>query len=305
MRHHKVVTEASPASNLSLRWLLPGYALMVSGLVFVTSAPLPQRLEVGLHFALIALAAWCFEAACSRLGKRGQALRPLAAGVLLLLTYSALGRALPWLMPEDREWYLMAFDRQYLGYLWEDWWGPFLHAGFTDLLALVYGSFYLMPFVYGLCLARSGDWLGLQQGPDRLLAGFLLSFCGYLLCAARSPYGFEAFALELPTYGIFPAIHTTLVETSWTKRDCVPSGHTMMSLYLAWFSAHRSPKFARVAIPWALLTVVATLYLRYHYLIDVLLGILACGIWIVLSERFFGRLKELQKPHQASLESTT
>ncbi len=121
-----------------------------------------------------------------------------------------------------------------------------------------------------------------------MILGFLLSYCGYMLMPVRSPYAFLHYATPLPTLGLRPILHGHLINTSWTKRDCFPSGHTMMSAYIAWLAWTRLRPAALLFIPWSFLTIVATLYLRYHYLGDVLAGLVACLGWIWISERLFG-----------------
>jgi membrane-associated phospholipid phosphatase len=64
------------------------------------------------------------------------------------------------------------------------------------------------------------------------------------------------------------------------QRDCFPSGHTEMTI----ISIYLSLKFKQ-SIRWIILIVgisliIATVYLRYHYVIDIIAGII-CAILVI------------------------
>lgn len=281
----------APAPSQSLGLLLPAFCALVLLLVAGTAAAgrLPGAGRVAGVWAGLGLAGLLLERLARRFDPdRALALRVVAALGLLVAVYSALGLVLPWLLPEDREWQLLAFDRRFLGYTWEGLWGPVAAPLLTDVLAVVYASFYLCPLVLLAALARRHDREGVAGGLDRILLGFLLSYCGYLLVPARSPWLVEAYAGPLPSLGLQPWIHGRLLAHSPTVRDCFPSGHAMLTAYVAWLAWGRLRPLFPLFLAWALLTAAATVYLRYHYLVDVLCGLLACLAWILLSERVLG-----------------
>lgn len=277
---------------LSLSLFVPAFCGLLCLLMLLSEAPVVDASVAILNFAGLGVASLIADLVATRWPHWRKFIHPVAAGALIFLIYSALSLAIPWLIPEEREWFLLGFDRRWLGYFWESWWSGFNHPLLSDGLQLLYVSFYLFPFLFGLRLAWKRDWSGLYSGTDRLILGFLLCYCGYMLVPTRSPYAFVEYSEPLLSYGLQPKLHAALVETAWTKRDCFPSGHTMMSVYLAWLGWQRVRELSWILIPWAVLTVVATLYLRYHFLIDVLVGLATCAGWIWLSERLFGRFRE-------------
>ena len=71
-----------------------------------------------------------------------------------------------------------------------------------------------------------------------------------------------------------PAGVTNAVAAAGAARDAFPSGHAMMTLVAMWWSWRQ-----RLRLRWALsvigvLLILATVYLRYHYVVDVLAGAL-------------------------------
>lgn len=274
---------------------------MVVGLVLLFPAAYPSAGSSGGVFALLAAVSLAGALLARRLPALAPGILVLGAAGLLLSVYSGLSLVAPWLLPEDREWFLIHVDRVALGYTWEAAWSWLQSPALTDLMQAVYTSFYAFPLVLAAALARRRDWEGLYGGLDRLILGFLISYCGYLLVPARSPYEFLEFADPLPTLGLQPVLHGEIILRSLTKRDCFPSGHTMMSLYVAWLSWVRVREVLWITLPWALLTVTATLYLRYHYLIDVLAGVAAFAIYVPLSNFLFGSFR---RPATAGADAT-
>ena len=269
---------------------------MVCVLVILSGAPNPLAWSAIVNFFGLGVASIVADLIATRWQNFRKIIHPVCSGAIIFSLYSALSKVIPWTLPEDREWFLLKFDRRYFDYFWEDWWGEINHPLISDGLQIVYVCFYLFPFLFGLRLAWRKDWNGLYSGTDRLILGFLLSYCGYLLMPTRSPYAFVEYANPILSSGLQGELHNSLVETAWTKRDCFPSGHTMMSTYLAWLGWQRVRELSWLLIPWACLTVIATLYLRYHFLIDVVCGLLASASWIYLSEKLFGRFRDVPRP---------
>jgi membrane-associated phospholipid phosphatase len=107
-----------------------------------------------------------------------------------------------------------------------------------------------------------------------LTLGFLVSYVGYLIVPARGPRFLLRYLQHLPLQGLwfFHSMQGGLDRLESIAYDCFPSGHTELTL-LAWWSSRRFagslfwPYFAYTSS-----IIFATVYLRYHYTIDVLAG---------------------------------
>jgi len=70
--------------------------------------------------------------------------------------------------------------------------------------------------------------------------------------------------------------------------DCFPSGHTELTILAWWSSRMVSNRLFKVYFAYTPLIIFATVYLRYHYSVDVLAGaVLAAGL--ILSAPVFYR----------------
>jgi len=86
-------------------------------------------------------------------------------------------------------------------------------------------------------------------------------------------------------------IQQSLNSLEHNKTDAFPSGHTavaLVTLFFAWKYQQRA--LFRVLVPAVSALIVSTVYLRYHYVIDVIAGVLLALLTIFISpwtHRFF------------------
>lgn len=88
---------------------------------------------------------------------------------------------------------------------------------------------------------------------------------------------------------VFTAVRDLLDAASNMARDCFPSGHTLVA-YLTVVLAYRylRSRFLLFLV-WSVLLAFSTVYLRYHYVVDILAGAgLAAGIHLFLLPVFEG-----------------
>ena len=96
--------------------------------------------------------------------------------------------------------------------------------------------------------------------------------------------------MPLETSSVARAISQTINRLENTKLDAFPSGHTMITtavLIVAW---RRFRKLFWFLLPVAILLILSTMYCRYHYLVDVLAGIVLAFATVPLGDRLYDRL---------------
>lgn len=184
---------------------------------------------------------------------------------------------------------LIELDRWIFGSNPTQWISQFAHPFITEILQLAYTSYYLFFIALFFELYRRKNRLEFQSGAFLVTYGFYLSYIGYLVFPAIGPrftlHDFFATNTELP--GIFLTEYLREIVNSgggiphgaanpadYVNRDAFPSGHTqltMVALYVAFTT--------RANVRWWLLIggsllIVSTVYMRYHYVIDVFAGML-------------------------------
>jgi membrane-associated phospholipid phosphatase len=78
-------------------------------------------------------------------------------------------------------------------------------------------------------------------------------------------------------------IHDALNLLEGIKRDAFPSGHTSVALLSLYYAVRFTPRLVPVIAPGVFLMILSTMYLRYHYLVDVLAGIALAGLCVALT----------------------
>ncbi|MGE5351742.1 MAG: phosphatase PAP2 family protein [Acidobacteriota bacterium] len=156
---------------------------------------------------------------------------------------------------------------------------PFL----TEILQIAYGSFYLLPIILGVNLMMQKRLTALDFSVFSVVYGFFLSYYGYFLLPAIGPrftlHDFNNLNNELP--GLFltnflrEVVNTgesipagTPNPAAIVQRDVFPSGHTEMTLIVMYLAYKFKVKSRYFLIPIGTLLIIATVYMRYHYVID-------------------------------------
>lgn len=228
---------------------------------------------------------------------RGQLVKnTFAAGLLYRLTitgvvqlsYFMLRRLLPVANPNTLDWDLYHLDLALFGVepamAFDAWvtpatteWFAFFYFGYFLLLAA-----HILPIVL---LSRQRQLLG------EFTFGLLVVFCtGHLLYMLVPGYGpflamADEFERQLPQ-GVWMDLVLTTVDSGGAQKDIFPSIHTAAPTFIALFSfrhRHRIPfKYTWLPVSFFVLNIIgATMFLRWHYLIDVLAGLTlgATALW--------------------------
>jgi membrane-associated phospholipid phosphatase len=150
----------------------------------------------------------------------------------------------------------------------------------TEVLQLAYTL-----FVPCAMLIAALFWI-MRRYPDfRFYAfvvslGFLASYLGYLAVPVRGPRFFLPHLQHTELHGLwlFENMQRFLDRLESAHYDCFPSGHTELTM-IAWWSSRRiSMKLFAAYSVYTILIVFATIYLRYHYTIDVFAGAILAAI---------------------------
>ena len=205
--------------------------------------------------------------------------------VTIFLTFYLGFLALPFyataVHPHSYEAELIWFDQVLFGMPVANFLEPYLVKGLTDFAQFCYASHYLLPFVLMGLLLADGKTLEAEYLAAAVSLVVLTGFTLYIAVPARSPYVL-AYALKdgpiqfvgpipMTTWG--QAIRDWLNQYEAFKYDCFPSGHTQLSLTVligSWRYHRRSFPFFLVVVSGLIF---ATLYLRYHYVIDLAAGV--------------------------------
>ena len=89
---------------------------------------------------------------------------------------------------------------------------------------------------------------------------------------------------------LFQTVRETLDRAEGLTRDCFPSGHTEITLLAVYYARRFHPKIFRFFLPLGIAIVMSTVYLRYHYVVDVVAGALLALAVVLSARRLFRAL---------------
>jgi membrane-associated phospholipid phosphatase len=207
----------------------------------------------------------------------------------ILLTFKEIYFFINLLNLPDYDWVLIKIDQIIFGehptYVLE----RISHPILTEILQIAYSTFYFFPIILAYDFYRRGDILTYRYIVATVVYGFYLSYIGYLLVPAIGPrftlHDFSNLDVELP--GLFLTKPLRWVINTgesippgvpnpeeFAQRDAFPSGHTQLTLVVMYLSAVLNSRTKYLLIPVGVLLIFSTVYLRYHYVIDLIAGFL-------------------------------
>jgi len=203
----------------------------------------------------------------------------------ILAIFELLGGITPYVRP-DIDNLLIKVDMVLFGVHPTVWIEDFFIPWVADILALAYISYYFIPLILMLILYFRGRADEFFLTASTLLLGYYICYIAYILMPAVGPRFTLASMQQIPLNGgiITNTIVDILNALEGNKRDCFPSGHTQIVLVSLWFAfKYRRPLFW-IYLPVIIALIISTVYLRYHYVIDLIAGIAAAGINILLGQ---------------------
>jgi membrane-associated phospholipid phosphatase len=250
----------------------------------------PQGWKLLMLFIPLVLLALALAETRRRWGKMGvvRFLCDFSPVFFVIVIYELLGGIIPYLRPEVDD-LLMKIDLALFGVHPTIWLERFFVPWLADILALAYAAYYFIPVVLIFILYFWGKEEEFSMTICTLLLGYYLSFVGYVTMPTIGPRFTLASLYNVPLQGgvMSESLINILNAIEGTKMDCFPSGHTQMTLISLWFAfVYRRPLFW-IYLPLSIVLIFSTVYLRYHYVIDVAAGFAFAGITLLLGPRLW------------------
>lgn len=146
----------------------------------------------------------------------------------------------------------------------------------TEYLQIVYSLFIPALLLVALVLWRRRRMGEFRRYAFLIALGFLFSYLFYFLVPARGPRFLIGHLHQSNFDGVWMAgwFRDLLDRLEGIHYDCFPSGHTLLTL-LAWWTTRRLSRYLFLAFTiFTASQIISTVYLRYHYAVDLLAGAL-------------------------------
>jgi membrane-associated phospholipid phosphatase len=224
--------------------------------------------------------------------KRRPEFRPLAhfrnwyPAFLVTVPYRELSILIPQIQPHDIDDVLIRLDYFIFHVHPTVFIERFEMPVLTDVFQVVYCSYYFLPILLGLVVYLRRDSRDFIHVIFAILFSFYVTYVGYILFPAVGP----RFSLyHLQTTALVGCVVTLPIRESlnWLEhimRDAFPSGHTMLALIVLFYTWRYEKRLLFLFAPIASMIIVSTIYLRYHYAVDVLAGMILAVPTVVAVE---------------------
>ena len=162
----------------------------------------------------------------------------------------------------------------------------------TEFLQVVYTLFVPAVLYIAWALWRKGRTGDFQYYAFLIAMGFLVSYVGYILVPARGPRFLLNHLQHFPLRGLwlFQAMQSALDRLESAHYDCFPSGHTELTMLAWWGSRMVSRRWFWTYLAYTPCIIFATVYLRYHYTVDLLAGIVTAVVLILTAPMLYQKL---------------
>ncbi len=215
--------------------------------------------------------------------------------VILLMYYSLWGNATHLLVTRDRDAMLIAWDQRLFGCQPSVALQRIVTPGLTAWMEFAYFFHILnIPIVACFIYLRRPRLRFREMMCGAVVVTFA-GLVGYVLVPAIGPMYTLAVQFTVPLsqpYEVFSR-ETAFMDFARIQRDCFPSLHVGLS-FVVWIYAWRNSKrLFWILAPLVLSLWFSTVYLRFHYLVDVLAGFFLAPLCFAFSNWMFKRFGEV------------
>jgi membrane-associated phospholipid phosphatase len=170
---------------------------------------------------------------------------------------------------------------------------------FAELMYLGYFSYYLL--IIGIPVLTY-----IKLGPAKseqiifiVINSFYLYYLFFILIPVAGPqFYFLSSLANLPDGYIFGYLVRSVQALGEAPTGAFPSSHVSICLMLLWLTANNLKKWMTLVIPITVLLLFSTVYIKAHYLIDVLAAVIITPFVYYVSQQIFHLLTLKNKPYE-------
>lgn len=240
-----------------------------------------------VHVVLLAAIAWMVVNWSGRTGKVQGFFRNLYPVMLYTFFYCETAVALHWIFPGFFDAQILAVERSVLGVDLNVWLAPIQSSFLNEWMMLGYFSYYFVIPALALILHFQGRSRELHDFLTAATASFVISYAGFVLYPVAGPRYFLADQFGNPLSGpCFVPLVNWIIASAAIHGGCMPSSHVAVALVVLIWAYRTNRRVAYVMAPFIVTLFFATVWGRFHYLSDVVVGWLVGVIGMRVAARW-------------------
>jgi membrane-associated phospholipid phosphatase len=229
------------------------------------------------------------------------ALRDVLPFLVCILVYTNLHDTIGFVNPRDVHFELIELDRWLFGVEPTLWAERFITPERTEVMQFFYANFFWMAPSASLILLGARRWREFRATTMAVVACFYLGYFLYVVFPAAPPRLVLADQYTRNLYG-YPHFFSKLNADAFAllpvhSRAAFPSLHTAVSLTMLCCAWRYLRFWFWTALPFVLGLWVSTIYLRHHYVVDLLAGFLLVPVALWAAPRLDGWWAARQREH--------
>jgi membrane-associated phospholipid phosphatase len=287
-----------PADQVVIAYLVIIAALIVAFSFRIPAWPQLIAAHAAIITVVVLLAKWDQTATRRRRDALSRFIHGWYPVALITTTFKELTYLIPLIHPRDFDPQLAAIDYRLFGAHPTVWLERFTLPAVTEVLQVVYATYYFLPIILGAVLWRKRWFEQYKFWVFIVVLGFYVSYFGYIAVPATGPRYLPAVkdAQTWPLTGVwlFASLRESLDRMEGITRDCFPSGHTELTLLVLYYARRFHRRTFWLLLPVGSALIFSTVYLRYHYVIDVIAGAATAGFVILIAKPLYGWLSRGQ-----------
>ena len=166
---------------------------------------------------------------------------------------------------------------QFSEYFYQPW--------FTELMYFGYFSFYfiILGFVFALCFKRRALFL---ENTYKLAFSLLFFYFIFAIFPSAGPqFYFNEIERAVPTNGFwFQDIMHAIQAGAEQPTGAFPSSHVGVTITILLLAKKSLPLFYKICLPIAVILILSTVYIKAHYAVDAIFGIIITPIILYLAD---------------------
>lgn len=178
--------------------------------------------------------------------------------------------------PNDVDNKLIVLDDYILGFQPAIYLEKFISPGLTDFMYFSYSSFLFYILLFTMYLYVRKNYHAFRETLVSVILTFYIGYIGYVFFPAVGPKFTMAHLFETSLSGSYITDRLSFLMdyeiSEYTRRDCFPSLHNGVIFLILLFAFKHQKTYAFIFLPFAIALFISTLYLRYHYFIDMIAG---------------------------------
>lgn len=161
----------------------------------------------------------------------------------------------------------------------------FSSSWFAELMYFGYFSFYfiILGFIFIMYLKRKSLFI---ENTYKLAFSLLFFYFIFALFPSAGPqFYFDATERTVPTNGyIFQQIMHAIQDGAEQPTGAFPSSHVGVTIVILLLAKKTLPLFFKICVPLTILLILSTVYIKAHYAVDAIFGLLIAPIILYLAD---------------------